>query len=780
MKRKLILAFALAMMTCLCFCLVACDEGTTHEHTFSSDWTFDTDNHWHVSTCDDAAFVSDLAAHKWDKGSVLSVPTATSAGQTKYICTVCAKEKTVEIAPVESITVGVHYDLNGGAWIDEEDTIPDYNVLYINTNSIILTENEPVLENCVFGGWDVQVNSTEKTASIKAIWLAGMENVFDENGDPINPKRLTLDENGNPDFIPTKSATYIDINENGIQDEDEPEETYTFTGWAKSGRNGTIITIPVFKKQSILLSVKFDFNGGYPSDNLYNMQNPSQTSGNPSYYYQIKKVVATNGGNNPNVYRSVVMDNDTKDCLADANPLDTCAWNGKDQISIPFRVGYTFIGWSTTRSDGPTNDVVLETMQNGAQISGHTIYYNNTNFSTAQKFSYYAVWKEDSTNSTINMKQRVAFDFNGGYPSMILGGTITANLDPTATIWETNTTPVLNHYVQYKAITGSSTGNTTFGFTVSDDSTQNSVVDGISIPVRSGYYFMGWALTHDTGVVMGAPSDSLDYSFDSSTNIYTFDGSNLTQTGTYATFYAVWRQVSSTKLIVQFIEDDIDFSTGDGTYHSDEVYTPQCYPALSINPNGGIFLETIYNTLPILAPNPSPQGGMFNSICYEFDHWTYDPVNNPDLDAFDTNTTVDIPYVLTTSNTVALRFYAVYREANKCVYSETRDVSNTVHIDKFTIEPEMGGEYMVLLFVPESHPQEVTTGVKIEVIDAVTEETTTYTFVPPTRLEYHDFYFDADDGDIISISYVNNPSLGDPALGGLAGGLLSVQIFYLG
>lgn len=98
--------------------------------------------------------------------------------------------------------VGVHYDLNGGAWDEYDDVIPDYTVQYINSNSIILTEQVPVLVNCVFGGWDVQIDLIGNEANVKAVWFAGMEGITDENGDPINPKRLTMDGNGDPDFIP--------------------------------------------------------------------------------------------------------------------------------------------------------------------------------------------------------------------------------------------------------------------------------------------------------------------------------------------------------------------------------------------------------------------------------------------------------------------------------------------------------------------------------------------------------------------------------------------------
>ena len=63
MKKRI---FVIAViMLCLVLGLAACKKDT---HKFSTDWSFDAENHWHeCSQCDE---VSDKAAHTWDEGKV--------------------------------------------------------------------------------------------------------------------------------------------------------------------------------------------------------------------------------------------------------------------------------------------------------------------------------------------------------------------------------------------------------------------------------------------------------------------------------------------------------------------------------------------------------------------------------------------------------------------------------------------------------------------------------------------------------------------------------------
>lgn len=774
MKKSLFTLLFFSIIVSCVLMLSACD-GEVHSHTFETEWTTDADNHWHEASCEHTDVVSGLASHTWDDGVVLSMPTATSPGQKKYTCTVCGKEKIVDVAPVNAKNVGVHYDLNGGAWDEYDDVIPDYTVQYINSNSIILTEQVPVLVNCVFGGWDVQIDLIGNEANVKAVWFAGMEGITDENGDPINPKRLTMDGNGDPDFIPTKSTTYIDVNENGRQDDDEPVEEYTFIGWkSTTSIDGNTIRTPYFTKTRLTISIKFDFNGGYPSNVLngitpYNLENPNQQGG---FYYQAKKVYAYNSPSNLITYRATIMDDDTIKCYANANSADICAWNGYDQVSIPVCTGYDFIGWATDRAG---TNIVIRSYSQTHQTDGHTIYISTADCHLP---IMYAIYKEAKP---LKMETRVAFDFNGGYPSMSLGGSISTTLDTSASIWETDTDPALNHYVQYKAVEGYSTSNTTFEFSVDDDPTLNSVIDHISIPTKTGFTFTGWGLAHDSTPVILANSGSFIYHTDTAT--FTYDGGNSpVDVGAFITLYAQWRSNERNgKIIVQFVEDNVDFSTGDGTYHSDMVYTPQSGLALSSNPDDGIFLESIFNYggTPIAKPNPNPVGGIYYGINYVFDHWTYDAVENPTLDAFDANTVVDVPYVLNSSSlVVVLRLYAVYKPADELFYHGSVDVSPSTQGVKIPITEADYGKYLIVVYCcdydDEVNPPNC--GVRVKALDdGINPPTLTQLVeaVPADYLIYYPSTFEVTFGSALYLEFFLPHTAN-------AGQWFIIDIYYLG
>ena len=80
--------------------------GTTepaHTHSWSSDWKYDDNYHWHDCTADgcdikDNSGKNGYAAHTWDEGTVTKEPTATEAGVRTFTCTVCQATKTEEIA----------------------------------------------------------------------------------------------------------------------------------------------------------------------------------------------------------------------------------------------------------------------------------------------------------------------------------------------------------------------------------------------------------------------------------------------------------------------------------------------------------------------------------------------------------------------------------------------------------------------------------------------------------------------------------------------------------
>ena len=159
-KRLLTILLSLVAATCLTFALTACDgnktECETNGHSFATEWTSDTTdhwhkcascnevsdkaahvydndvdatcntcgyeraahtahtagtvwendetNHWHVCTASGCEEKLDTAAHTWNAGEITTPATFTSDGVKTYTCTVCEQTKT-ETVTMEFIDV---------------------------------------------------------------------------------------------------------------------------------------------------------------------------------------------------------------------------------------------------------------------------------------------------------------------------------------------------------------------------------------------------------------------------------------------------------------------------------------------------------------------------------------------------------------------------------------------------------------------------------------------------------------------------------------------------
>ncbi len=79
-------------------------SGSTHEHTFSDEWSFDQDYHWRASTCEHTTVVDSRSKHEYDMKIV--EPTYLSEGYTEYTCHICNYSYRDDIKPkVEDMTV---------------------------------------------------------------------------------------------------------------------------------------------------------------------------------------------------------------------------------------------------------------------------------------------------------------------------------------------------------------------------------------------------------------------------------------------------------------------------------------------------------------------------------------------------------------------------------------------------------------------------------------------------------------------------------------------------
>ena len=77
-------------------------QNATHEHTYSSSWSYNDSDHWHESTCGHDA-VKDKASHTFAKWEVDTQPTETSEGSRHRYCSVCHYKQSETMPKVEHV-----------------------------------------------------------------------------------------------------------------------------------------------------------------------------------------------------------------------------------------------------------------------------------------------------------------------------------------------------------------------------------------------------------------------------------------------------------------------------------------------------------------------------------------------------------------------------------------------------------------------------------------------------------------------------------------------------
>ena len=92
MKKSLVSILILLSV----FIIVACSQDSPHEHTFSTDWSSDTEYHWHNTTCGHDE-KSDYSQHSWNEGVITTPSSCTESGIKSFTCIVCGRIKTESI-----------------------------------------------------------------------------------------------------------------------------------------------------------------------------------------------------------------------------------------------------------------------------------------------------------------------------------------------------------------------------------------------------------------------------------------------------------------------------------------------------------------------------------------------------------------------------------------------------------------------------------------------------------------------------------------------------------
>lgn len=175
-KCLLILILLCAITTIM----VACDfTKEDHTHTYSTQWTYDEEYHWHKASCEHTEEISERAEHVFD------------ANET---CSVCGYNKN------ETIIYSVTIDANGGSFADSNIIEVE-----IESDSVINSIEEPVRNGYIFGGWSVDNNGKKQWDIINdrvnsdltlfAIWYQEFVVTFDANGGTFtnSEKKLEVD-----------------------------------------------------------------------------------------------------------------------------------------------------------------------------------------------------------------------------------------------------------------------------------------------------------------------------------------------------------------------------------------------------------------------------------------------------------------------------------------------------------------------------------------------------------------------------------------------------------
>ena len=184
---------------------VGADE---HFHSYSTEWSKDDENHWYECSCGDK---SELGPHTWNDGITIEPATDTKPGQVAYECTICGKQKIVEV------DANGHSHSFGSEW--KKDASSHWNECGCGEKG-----NSA---NHEFGEWQVINDSTESQTGLKE-------------------RTCQVCSYVESDVIPVKEHTHIPSNDYAFDDIEHwktcsvcsevlPKEAHQFGAWETQG-----------------------------------------------------------------------------------------------------------------------------------------------------------------------------------------------------------------------------------------------------------------------------------------------------------------------------------------------------------------------------------------------------------------------------------------------------------------------------------------------------------------------------------------------------------------
>ena len=436
------------------------------------------------------------------------------------------------------ITYTVKYNGNGNTGGSTASSTHTYGV------SKALTRNGFTKTNCTFRGWSTSSSSSTvtytdgesvtnlsttngATVNLYAVWA--------ENA-PSGTYTVKYNGNGNTGGSTASSTHTIGVAKN-LTKNGFTKTGYTFKGWSKSSTSSTV----TYTDQQSVTNLSTT-NGA--TVNLYAVWSP------------ITYTVRYNGNGSTS--------GSTASSTHTYNLAKTLTQNGFT------RIGYTFMGWSTSSSSSTVTytdkqSVKNLTTTNGATVNlyavweentpdTYTVVYNgngNTGGSTASSIHTIGVAK----NLTKNGFTKTGYTFKGWSKS---SSSSTVSYRDQQSVTDLSTTPgaTVNLYAVWSPITYTvkynGNGNTS-GSTASSSHTygiaKTLTANGF---VRTGYTFKGWSTSSSSTTVTYTDQQSV---------------SNLTTTnGAIVNLYAVWNPITYT------VKYNGNGNTGGSTASSTHTY----------------------------------------------------------------------------------------------------------------------------------------------------------------------------------------------------------------
>ena len=101
MKMKKFIILLLTFILTSCGCSNSNNRFANHTHTFSTEWSYDEEYHWHAATCGHTDVYSSKAKHTFSNWIIDKEPDISEKGLKHRSCTFCPYVERVEIPTID-------------------------------------------------------------------------------------------------------------------------------------------------------------------------------------------------------------------------------------------------------------------------------------------------------------------------------------------------------------------------------------------------------------------------------------------------------------------------------------------------------------------------------------------------------------------------------------------------------------------------------------------------------------------------------------------------------